>query len=64
MPFLMSVPQFCTSHGLSRSFFYKLLAQGKGPRLVKLGARTLISAEAAEAWRARMEAATSQGVAQ
>jgi predicted DNA-binding transcriptional regulator AlpA len=61
MPFLMSVPQFCTSHGLSRSFFYKLIQQGKGPRPTKLGARTLVSVEAAAEWRARMEAAISQG---
>ena len=61
---LSSVQQFCADHSLSRSFFYKLCQQGKGPRLTKLGARTLVSMEAAAEWRARMEAASSQGVAQ
>jgi predicted DNA-binding transcriptional regulator AlpA len=54
---LSSVKQFCADHGISRSFFYKLLQQGRGPRLTKLGARTLVSAEAAAAWRGMMEQA-------
>jgi predicted DNA-binding transcriptional regulator AlpA len=54
-PQLISIKQFCADHGISRSFFYKLLQQGQGPRVTKLGARTLVSAEAAAAWRARME---------
>jgi predicted DNA-binding transcriptional regulator AlpA len=52
---LSSIKQFCADHGISRSFFYKLLQQGCGPRVTKLGARTLVSAEAAAAWRAMME---------
>jgi predicted DNA-binding transcriptional regulator AlpA len=52
-----SVEQFCESHGnISRSFFYKLLAAGQGPRLMKVGRRVLISEEAAADWRASMEA--------
>jgi predicted DNA-binding transcriptional regulator AlpA len=57
---LMAIKQFCADHGISRSFFYKLIAEGRGPRLCKLGARTLISAEAAADWRRGLE----QGVAQ
>jgi predicted DNA-binding transcriptional regulator AlpA len=52
---LISVKQFCADHGISRSFFYKLIQQGRGPRVTKLGTRTLVSADAAAAWRARME---------
>lgn len=46
---------FCETHKISRSFLYKLIAEGHGPRLMKLGRRTLISAEAAAEWRAQME---------
>jgi hypothetical protein len=38
--------------------FYKLRKQGRGPVETKLGARTLVSAESAAAWRRRMEAET------
>jgi predicted DNA-binding transcriptional regulator AlpA len=56
-PRLLSIKEFCADHAISRSFFYKLIQQGLGPRVTKLGARTLVSAEAAAAWRARMEQA-------
>ena len=59
---VFNVNTFCESHKISRSFLYKLIAEGRGPRLMKLGRRTLISAEAAEAWRARMEAESPQAV--
>lgn len=54
-----SVEQFCTAHGLSRSGFYELLRQQRGPRLMRLGRRVLISREAAADWRRRMEEAAS-----
>lgn len=50
-----SVEEFCNNFGISRAFFYKLNRQGKGPRLMKVGRRTLISSEAAEEWRKGME---------
>lgn len=49
-----SVTEFCEAHSLSRSLFYKLLTQGKGPRLSKVGNRTLITAEDAADWRRRI----------
>jgi hypothetical protein len=54
-PEVYDVSSFCESHKISRSFLYKLIAEGHGPRLLKLGRRTLISSEAATEWRARME---------
>lgn len=57
-----TVPQFCDQHHISKVHFYNLVKQGKGPRLMKLGRRTLISSEAAADWRARMEAETSASV--
>ena len=51
-----SVAEFCHEHGISRGLFYNLLREGRGPRIMKAGRRTLISQEAAEEWRQRMEA--------
>jgi len=50
-----SIAQFCCHHGISRSLFYRLLHDGLGPRVMKAGKRTLISQEAAEEWRRKME---------
>ena len=54
-----TIPQFCDGHNLSRTHFYALLKEGKGPRLMKVGRRSLISAESAAAWRKRMEDETN-----
>lgn len=54
-PMMFSVPEFCHAHGISRGLLYKLLNEGRGPKAVKIGRRTLISSEAAETWRRRME---------
>ncbi len=53
-----SVAEFCREHGISRGLFYNMLREGRGPRVIKAGRRTLISHEAAEDWRRRMEGAT------
>ena len=52
----LTILQFCSAHGISEGFFYKLKKQGCGPREMKLGARTLITMEAAAEWRAQREA--------
>ncbi len=57
-PAAYSVDAFCRAHSISRSMFYALLRDGQGPRLMKIGARTLISREAAEDWRWARERAT------
>lgn len=58
-----TVTDFCADHYISRSFLYELIKDGRAPRLMKIGRRTLISAEAAAEWRKRMEAETSQSMA-
>ena len=58
-----SVSSFCADHYISKAFLYKLIGEGKGPRLMKVGRRTLISSEAAADWRAHMEAQTDQKAA-
>jgi predicted DNA-binding transcriptional regulator AlpA len=57
---MLSIPVFVAEHGISRSLFYRLVKEGRGPRLTKIASRTLISAEAAAEWRARMERETEQ----
>jgi hypothetical protein len=52
---IYSVSDFCQEHGISRGLFYTLLRDGRGPRVIKAGRRTLISQEAAEEWRQRLE---------
>ena len=51
---------FCLAHGLSRRTFYHLRQVGDGPRIMKCGRRTLISIEAAQAWRRARERAASK----
>lgn len=50
-----TVSTFCQTFKISRSFFYKLAREGKAPRLMKIGRRTLISAEATQEWQDKME---------
>jgi predicted DNA-binding transcriptional regulator AlpA len=57
---MRSVREFIEDHGISRSFLYKLLKDGRGPRVTKIGTRTLISSEAATEWRARLDRETAQ----
>ena len=51
----LSIGEFCAKHGISRATFYILRKEGRGPLEMKVGARRLISIEAAAAWRRRME---------
>jgi hypothetical protein len=52
-----SIDEFCARNCISRSGFYNLLAHGIGPRVMRVGSRTLISKEAASDWRAARERA-------
>ena len=56
------VPDFCEAHGISRSLFYELLQSSEGPEIMKVNNRTLISVEAAAAWRKRMTEKTSNPI--
>lgn len=51
-----TVALFCALHNISKSFLYALWARGEGPERMCVGQKTLISREAAAAWRtARIE---------
>jgi hypothetical protein len=47
----LSVAEFCRRNGISKPFYYKLRDQGLTPDEIRLGARVLITREAAEQWR-------------
>jgi hypothetical protein len=50
-----TVNEFCAAHRISRSLLYRLVKEGRGPRLTKINNSTRISNEAAAEWRERME---------
>ena len=50
-----SIDEFCRAYGLGKTTFFKLLKTGAAPRVMRVGHRTLISREAAEAWRRSVE---------
>ena len=51
------IAEFCERHSLSVSYFFKLARENRAPRCMRIGRRTLISQEAAAAWRREMEEA-------
>jgi predicted DNA-binding transcriptional regulator AlpA len=51
-----SIDEFCGLHRLSRSFFYKILKEGKAPLTFKIGASTRISEQANADWMAKLQA--------
>jgi predicted DNA-binding transcriptional regulator AlpA len=55
-----TVDEFCQAHRFSRSTFYSLLKTGQGPVVMKVSGRLFVSAEAAAAWRRRMEQSPNQ----
>lgn len=59
-PTCFTISGFCQDHHISKAFLYKLIKEGNGPRIAKIGRRSLISAEAASDWLALMEAQTDQ----
>lgn len=54
-----SVDSFCDAYGIGRTLLYRLWSEGKGPRRMKVGERTLISREAAARWRRELEGSPS-----
>jgi predicted DNA-binding transcriptional regulator AlpA len=55
-----TIDEFCAAHGICRKTFYNLEKDGKGPRRMQVGARVLISIEAAADWRREREQATEK----
>ena len=59
----VTVSQFCEKYRIGRTHFYQLLKDGNGPRLMKVGRRTLVSAKAESDWVEQSEQASTQGAA-
>ncbi len=57
-----SVENFCSRHGISRAYLYLLWRRGEGPAYMQVGARRLVSREAAADWRRQMERRTAASV--
>jgi predicted DNA-binding transcriptional regulator AlpA len=53
-----TIEEFCKSYGISRALYYKLLKTGNGPRIAKIGSKTLIGDEAANEWLRAREVAS------
>jgi hypothetical protein len=58
-PMAYSIAEFCEAHGISVDHYFRMARLGQGPRVMKVGARTLISHESAGAWRREREAETA-----
>ena len=54
-PAVYDVPGFCKAHHIARSYFYAMRKAGKGPRVFKVGRRTLIASEEAARWRRSLQ---------
>ena len=55
--YTMTIEEFAARHRISKQFYYKLRAAGQGPTEIRIGSRVLISKDAAEAWRSKLEGA-------
>jgi hypothetical protein len=54
-----TVDEFCADNHICRATFYNLRKAGRGPRIMKVGTRTLITTEASADWRLQMETETA-----
>ena len=52
-----SIGKWIKRYEISRSACYTMMAEGRGPKLLRVGGRVLISKEADDAWRRAHEAA-------
>lgn len=64
-PECFTITEFCRTHGLSRSAYYRLRDEGRGPEEFRFNdnmpkAKVLITKEAAARWRAGREAESKQ----
>src|SRR5438105_839917 len=51
-----TIDEFCEAHRISRSKLYHLWNERRGPRMMRIGTKVLITAEAAADWRREREA--------
>jgi excisionase family DNA binding protein len=51
----LTIREFCAACGISRATLYRAVKAGTGPRITKIGGRTLIRVSSAEEWAERQE---------
>jgi len=55
------IADFCQAHGISKSLYYRLRSEGKGPVETRIApGKAIITRESAAAWRERMEHGSSE----
>ena len=55
-----TVPEFCEAHRISRATFYNAKKRGRGPAVMYVEGRVIITQEAAAEWRREGTAAASE----
>jgi predicted DNA-binding transcriptional regulator AlpA len=60
-PTSSSIDQFCKRHQIGRTLLYELLAKGRGPRTIKIGARTRILDVDEREWLDQLRAEAAGG---
>jgi|HubBroStandDraft_3_1064219.scaffolds.fasta_scaffold180834_2 hypothetical protein len=58
---LMSLPVFWARNGLSKTNYYYLKRLGRGPQVISLGTKDMVSPEAEAAWRSAMAESPIKG---
>jgi hypothetical protein len=59
-----NIPELCEAARISEGFYFKLKREGRGPREMKMGARTLVSVDAAKRWLRAFERETATATAE
>jgi hypothetical protein len=54
-PLAYSIAEFAWLHGISVDHYFRMARLGQGPRVMKVGHRSLISRESAADWRRERE---------
>lgn len=54
-----TIADFCLAYSMSRSFYYVLRHEGRGPKETRLGSKILITREAAAQWLHKQEKASA-----
>jgi hypothetical protein len=55
-PLAMTIRQFCDAHRISNAMYFIMKQRGEHPREMRVGAKILVSHEAAAEWRREREA--------
>ncbi|MEI2676502.1 MAG: hypothetical protein V9G29_00755 [Burkholderiaceae bacterium] len=58
--FASGITEFCAQNSLSRTTLFELWKAGRGPKVMRVGRRVLITEEAGAEWRERMQAESVQ----